>query len=1040
RGRVVKLVKEHYLRDDIRAGTDLIDIDQYDEAPLSDTPFRSQYLLLDIDVTFSQLDLLEYDCDAFRDVIICQTALEAVRRKNLALFNRMHSLLRDDGRRFHLFSNEHHRNTYVERREGEAADERDRRAVRTAAGWYTQRLKGKPVTLLFLTGSTSEKAKAAEEGITALTVHEYVKDVIEQFPGLIEFLAGSELTEAEDGLQQGILVQGTLRTSRHCWWEARVAVYGPNKEGISVLVRGRDAINRAMEGDVVALRIAPRSKWKRSLDAEEGVAGGEEGPQAAEEMVKQPSASELEGETLVIGAGEDEDARALMDVAQRDGGEEGKEEGKEEGAVHRSELLGELSKADTEGLQPVGSVVGIIKRNWRQYCGSLLVGEDEAVVGTRAIVVPVDTRIPRIRIATRQKEDLLDKRILVAIDGWERTSPYPHGHYVRTLGQIGDKEVETQVLLLEHDIPTRAFSKAVMACLPPADWVVTAENSEGRRDLRDLNVVSVDPPGCKDIDDALHARPLPNGNWELGVHIADVTHFVKAGTPIDLEAASRGNTTYLVERRLDMLPGLLTTTLCSLKPHVDRFAFSVVWEVTPPPSVEVVKVDFCKSIIHSKRAFTYEEAQSLIDDANAKDEIAASLRRLLSVSRVLRQRRKEAGSLTLASPEVRFLLDSETHDPLDVKAYVLRETNSMVEEFMLLANITVAQKVTDTFPRFSLLRRHPAPSRRAFDSLVAAAESVGVHLNVNSSKELADSLDKADVEGNPYFNRLIRILTTRCMMQAVYFPSGELTPSEYFHYGLATPIYTHFTSPIRRYADVVVHRLLAAAMRIDALPASYEDRTGMRSLCDNLNRRHLASQLAGRASVALHSQIFFQGRLVVEQGLIMRLRANGVIVLIPRFGLEALVNLPAAKGAKKATDYTYDEKEHKLVHTKDKSLNLKMFQQVQVAVYVKDLGQHRRKVAYRLVEPAVHKLPRLPGKVRMEVPEGKVFEMDEELDGPKSALQRRQQKILAKATDSKEENTADDLSQGSDKKDNNGSSEAAADEEKASASASATPT
>lgn len=295
--------------------------------------------------------------------------------------------------------------------------------------------------------------------------------------------------------------------------------------------------------------------------------------------------------------------------------------------------------------------------------------------------------------------DTSDSHSAVAIDGWERSSRYPQGHYVRTLGQIGDKEVETEVLLLEHDIPTRAFSKAVMDCLPSADWVVTPEHSVGRRDLRHLNVMSVDPPGCKDIDDALHARKLENGNWELGVHIADVTHFVKANAPIDLEAASRGNTTYLVERRLDMLPGLLTTTLCSLQSKVDRFAFTVLWEVTPPPSMEIVRTDFCKSVIHSKRAFTYEEAQTIIDDVNATDEVAQSLRRLLAASRVLRQRRRDAGSLTLASPEVRFLLDSETHDPLDVKAYVHRETNNMVEEFMLLANISVAKKVTETFPR-----------------------------------------------------------------------------------------------------------------------------------------------------------------------------------------------------------------------------------------------------------------------------------------------------------------------------------------------------
>lgn len=167
----------------------------------------------------------------------------------------------------------------------------------------------------------------------------------------------------------------------------------------------------------------------------------------------------------------------------------------------------------------------------------------------------------------------------------------------------------------------------------------------------------------------------------------------------------------------------------------------------------------------------------------------------------------------LTTPDVRVPITQQTHDPLDIKAYELRQTNALVEEFMLLANITVARKIVSVYPQFSMLRRHPPPSRRRFDELLAAAAAVGVSLEVHSSKALADSLDRAEVKDNPYFNKLLRILATRCMQQAVYFSSGEVTEPEFLHYGLATPIYTHFTSPIRRYADVVVHRLLAGALR-----------------------------------------------------------------------------------------------------------------------------------------------------------------------------------------------------------------------------------
>ena len=302
--------------------------------------------------------------------------------------------------------------------------------------------------------------------------------------------------------------------------------------------------------------------------------------------------------------------------------------------------------------------------------------------------------------------------------------------------------------------------------------------------------------------------------------------------------------------------GLLTETLCSLKGNVDRFAFSTTWEMTP--DAKIVKEDFFRSIIHSKRAMTYAQAQALLDDPNAKGDVAQGVKDLAVVARILRKRRVAAGALTLASPEVRFELDSETHDPLDVAAYTIRETNHLVrgwvvavharhcvygalpparltyvaraeqvEEFMLLANITVARRITKAFPMFACLRRHPQPSRQQFDQLLAAAASVGVKLDVSSSKALADSLDAAILPDNPHFNKLLRILTTRCMTQAVYvvagggcagvrlgvcsltrgcsvvvsryFGSGEYAPAEYLHYGLATPIYTHFTSPIRRY-------------------------------------------------------------------------------------------------------------------------------------------------------------------------------------------------------------------------------------------------
>jgi exoribonuclease R len=925
--------------------------------------------------------------------------------------------------------------------------------------------------------------------------------------------------------------QGTLRVNRECWYEARVAVHGvlsgkARSEGerlavgggedvVSVLIHGREAINRAMEGDTVVIQLLPVSQWRHPSttlavpDANKAAGGGAGGEADADDAPAgdaAPGAGEDEGGaaaaagSAVLPAGDDNDAtsattggtaadlrhvmqaQALGDAsataADDDSGDDadaaaavprdaGHDAAVEElrRAARRAAALGGAGAGSSGGgggkpgatpsylpggVVPTGRVVGVIKRAWRHYCGSLEPDETAATSSSSAVVaggvvdggaatasalfVPVDPKIPRIRIDTRQRGSLGNMRLVVAVDGWGVWDRYPRGHYVRTIGPIGDRAAETEVILLEHDIPFRPFSADVLACLPPADWGITPANSAGRTDLRALDCVcSIDPPGCKDIDDALHARwvPHPAGAGsglppvlEVGVHIADVSYFVRPGTAIDVEAAHRSNTTYLVERRLDMLPGLLTETLCSLKGGVDRFAFSVTWlfePVLPTGSATAAaaaaarsmdadpeaglprsddgtgvlavswrvvpgSVKYFKSIIHSSAAMTYAAAQALLDAPGPPPTpVARGVKLLTSVARGLRAGRKDAGALSLASPEVRFQLDSETADPVNVSAYELKETNSVVEEFMLLANIWTARRTAEAFPRCAMLRRHPAPPASQFDALLAAAAAVGVTIRTDSSRALADSLDEAVVAGgSAYVNKLLRILATRCMMQAAYFPSGAYSPPEYAHYGLATPIYTHFTSPIRRYADVIVHRLLSAALSIDPLPGDYEDLDGMRKLCDVMNKRHLMSQLAGRASGSLHTNLFFRRRVVVEAALVLRVRANGVALLVPRFGLEGVVllgraavastgndgKLPllkAALGAGKppragAADaervLTNDEAAQTLADASDPGrLQLRVFDEVRVALVVEERVRFRPELVLRVIDPPFQALP-----------------------------------------------------------------------------------
>lgn len=232
---------------------------------------------------------------------------------------------------------------------------------------------------------------------------------------------------------------------------------------------------------------------------------------------------------------------------------------------------------------------------------------------------PLSRALPRIRLRTRQAPALIDQKILVSIDNWTVNSRYPDGHFVRALGKVESKEAEQESLLLEYEVPYRPFGKAILNCLPKEgdSWKVPPKSDDSfewrdREDLRDLVVCSIDPPGCQDIDDALHARKLPNGNIEAGVHIADVGHFVLSDNAMDSEAAGRGTTVYLVDKRIDMLPELLGTNLCSLRPFVERLAFSVVWELTP--GGDIVDVRYTKSVIASTEAFTYAAAQQRKDD------------------------------------------------------------------------------------------------------------------------------------------------------------------------------------------------------------------------------------------------------------------------------------------------------------------------------------------------------------------------------------------------------------------------------------------
>lgn len=912
------------------------------EKPAATKAFpQGHYLVPDTNALLNAMDLFEQS-SAFYDVIILQTVLEELRNRSLPLYNRLIGLTKSEDKRFYVFFNDFRLETYVNRELNESVNDRNDRAVRMAVKWYGEHLSetkaGKVPAIVMLSDDQENLEKARSQGLNSLSLRDYVGS-LEDGDKLLDMVAESQslslggfkkqsqmlypeyysLSRMMTGVKAGLMHQGIFNVSPYNYLEGSIKVPAFSKP---LLILGRESINRAVDGDVVVVEMLPQDKWK------------EPSTKIIEEdnITKNENADTEDRNDFVS----DKERKALQEEAKR---------------THKS--------SSESQLQPTAKVVGVIKRNWRQYVGHIDPSSASKSASSQGrkqdsvFLIPMDKKIPKIRLRTRQVSELLGKRLLVTIDAWERDSRHPVGHFVRSLGELETKAAETEALLLEWDVQYRPFPKTVLDCLPKEghDWRVPASVEDpgwkDREDLRGLLICSIDPVGCQDIDDALHARKLPNGNVEVGVHIADVSHFVKPANAMDTEASIRGTTVYLVDKRIDMLPPLLGTDLCSLKPYVERYAFSVLWELND--NADIVSVRFTKSVIKSREAFSYEQAQLRIDDTSQQDDLTNGMRMLLKLSKKLKKKRMDAGALSLSSPEVKVQMESETSDPIDVKTKELLDTNSLVEEFMLFANISVAAKIYDAFPQTAILRRHAAPPKTNFDELADQLRvKRGFELRTDTSKALADSLDACVDKSDPFFNTLVRIMATRCMMSAEYFCSGTQAYPEFRHYGLASEIYTHFTSPIRRYADLLAHRQLAAAIGYEAVHPSVRSRGRLEAVCKNINVRHRNAQMAGRASTAYYVGQALKGNVAEEDAFVMRIFSNGFVVLVPRFGIEGLIRLRDL--AEPEPESEFDAETYTLVTRGSRDLKVELFQKVKVKVRdEKDERTGKRGVKMELV-------------------------------------------------------------------------------------------
>ncbi|KAL2919192.1 hypothetical protein HK105_201467 [Polyrhizophydium stewartii] len=518
--------------------------------------------------------------------------------------------------------------------------------------------------------------------------------------------------------------------------------------------------------------------------------------------------------------------------------------------------------------------------------------------------------------------------VTVRVRQWREFDNYPSAEYQGKLGQIGELPVETSALLAANGITWDDFDESVLACLPPTPWTIPDEEYAKRWDLRDLRIFSIDPETAKDLDDALSCRALPDGTFEVGVHIADVSYFVRPRTALDAEAYVRATTVYLVQRAIPMLPRLLCEQLCSLNPDVERFAFTVFWTFDADGNI-VSEPRFGRSVIRSCAKLSYEQAQAVIDDTPfvkqpqlsdnvALDDVKQDILQLFEFSKVLRKSRYDGGALSIHSIKLWFNLD-EFGNPINSGMYELKDSNRLIEEFMLLANMAVAEKIQAYFPEAALLRRHPRPAQ-SIGEFVSRATKMGFKIDASSSGSLQASFEAIQ---DPLQRMLVRMMAIKPMKRAEYFAAMEAEePIHMRHYALSVPLYTHFTSPIRRYCDLVVHRLLDHAIRAPIDEAEPYDGKTVVDIAGQCNDRKNQAKEAQDASSNLYRIVYISRLLqpqvllsqngealegILAEGFVTDVNERSYDVLVPRYGIERRVWVEDAMEAGDVIGVTSDK-------------------------------------------------------------------------------------------------------------------------------------
>lgn len=466
-------------------------------------------------------------------------------------------------------------------------------------------------------------------------------------------------------------------------------------------------------------------------------------------------------------------------------------------ALNGDRVLVHISAA-RPGLEPEAEVLKIIEAKDQVFIGTLQVKKYFALLATDSKFLATDIFIPLNKLKGGKTGDKAVARIVE----WPQDANSPVGEIIDVLGVAGENNAEIHAILAEFGLPYK-YPEKVEKAAEEIDPAISNEEIARRRDMRAVPTFTIDPKDAKDFDDAISMRRLDNGNWEVGVHIADVTHYVTPGSVIDKEAYERATSVYLVDRTIPMLPERLCNFICSLRPNEEKLAFSVVFEITD--DAKVVNYDICHTVICSDRRFAYEEAQEVIE--TGKGDYAEEILKLNDLAQRIRKQRFAEGSVAFNREEIEFDID-ETGKPIGVHLHVSKEANKLIEEFMLLANRKVAEHIGKVGKgkkaKAFVYRIHDEPNKDKLANFADIAAHFGYKVKTSgTAREVNRSINKLldAIKGKPE-EELLSILAIRSMSKAVY------STTNVGHYGLAFDYYTHFTSPIRRYPDMMVHRLL----------------------------------------------------------------------------------------------------------------------------------------------------------------------------------------------------------------------------------------